>query len=41
LWCLKYFVLLQVWLCSRMSKSLSLGDVLALINVDFMCQYVK
>jgi hypothetical protein len=29
--CLESLALLQVWLCSRTSKSLSLGDVLALI----------
>jgi hypothetical protein len=33
--CLKFLALLQVWLCSRMSKSLSLGDVLALIKLRF------
>jgi hypothetical protein len=30
--CLKFLALPQVWLCSRTSKSLSLGDVLALIK---------
>jgi hypothetical protein len=33
--CLKFLALLQVWLCSRMSKSLILGDVLALIKHRF------
>jgi hypothetical protein len=33
--CLESLALLQVWLCSRMSKSLSLGDVLALIKHRF------
>jgi hypothetical protein len=30
--CLESLALLQVWLCSMMSKSLSLGDALALIK---------
>jgi hypothetical protein len=29
---LEFLALLQVWICSRMSKSLSLGDVFALIK---------
>jgi hypothetical protein len=33
--CLKFLVLLQVWLCLRTSKSSSLGDVLALIKHRF------
>jgi hypothetical protein len=33
--CLESLVLLQVWLCSRMSKSLSLGDVLMVIKHRF------
>jgi hypothetical protein len=33
--CLEFLALLQVWLCSRMSKSVSLGDVLALIKCQF------
>jgi hypothetical protein len=33
--CLESLALLQVWLCSRMSKSLSLGEVLALIKYRF------
>jgi hypothetical protein len=33
--CLESFALLQVWLCSRASKSLSLEDVLALIKHRF------
>jgi hypothetical protein len=33
--CLKSLALLQVWLCSRMSKNLSLRDVLALIKRQF------
>jgi hypothetical protein len=30
--CLESLALLQVWLCSMMSKNLSLGDVLVLIK---------
>jgi hypothetical protein len=30
--CLESLALLQVWLCLRMSKSLSLGDMLVLIK---------
>jgi hypothetical protein len=33
--CLKFLAMLQVWLCSRTSKSLTLGDVLALIKRRF------
>jgi hypothetical protein len=33
--CLKSLALLQVWLCLRTGKSLSLGDVLALIKQQF------
>jgi hypothetical protein len=33
--CLESLALLQVWLCSRTSKSLSLGDVLALMKHQF------
>jgi hypothetical protein len=33
--CLEFLALLQVWLCSRTSKSLSLGDVLVLIKHQF------
>jgi hypothetical protein len=33
--CLKSLALLQVWLCSRTSKSISLGDMLALIKHRF------
>jgi hypothetical protein len=33
--CLESLALLQVWLCSRTSKNLSLGDVLALIKHRF------
>jgi hypothetical protein len=33
--CLEFLALLQVWLCLRMSKSLNLGDVLALIKHQF------
>jgi hypothetical protein len=33
--CLKSLALLQVWLCSRMSKSSSMGDVLTLIKHQF------
>jgi hypothetical protein len=33
--CLESLALLQVQLCSRMSKSSSLGDVLALIKLRF------
>jgi hypothetical protein len=38
---LKFLALLQVWLCSRTSKSSSLEDLLALINTNFMCQHVE
>jgi hypothetical protein len=38
---LESLALLQVWLCKRTSKNLILGDVLALINIDFMRQYVE
>jgi hypothetical protein len=34
-YCLESLALLQIWLCSRMSKSLSLGDVLTLIKCQF------
>jgi hypothetical protein len=33
--CLESLALLQVWLFSRMSKSLRLGDVLGLIKCQF------
>jgi hypothetical protein len=39
--CLEFLAFFQVWLCSRMSKSLSLGDALALIKHRFyvlICQ---
>jgi hypothetical protein len=32
---LEFLALLQVWLCSKMSKSSNLGDVLALIKQQF------
>jgi hypothetical protein len=38
---LKILALLQVWLCSRMSKISSLEDLLALINTNFMRQHVE
>jgi hypothetical protein len=39
--CLRSLALLQVWLYSRTSKSISLGDVLAPIKRDFMRQHVE
>jgi hypothetical protein len=39
--CLKSIVLLQVWLCSRTSKCLSLGMCWRSENINFMHQYVK
>jgi hypothetical protein len=38
--CLKSLALLQVWLCSRTSKSLILGDVLVLIKHRFQVRSV-
>jgi hypothetical protein len=38
LYCLQSLALLQVWLCLRTSKSLSLGDVLVLIKHWFHAQ---
>jgi hypothetical protein len=35
LYCLKFLTLVHVWLYLRASKSLSLGDVLALIKYRF------